>query len=287
MVQREDFRAQMMYLDRHFQVLPLHDALKKKSDGDIDRPTVVITFDDGYQNNHDLALPVLEEFRIPATIYLATGFLDTDSTIWTGQLQHAMAVTRRDRLTWRDRTWEIASRPGRLECLRAVKSELKAAPQVSLMETVAELVEQLTGSARVSLTVSSPYRMLDDESVKRLAESDLVELGAHTHSHHVLSRLDGPAQDREIRVAKEFIESITSERWQSFAYPNGQPEDFTDETVALLDKHDFDNAVTTVSGLCDLAVDEPYHLPRISVDGRSSLSQFKLGIFDIPGRFRN
>ena len=119
MVQLDDFQSQMRYLKRHFDVLPLREAMQRRLSRNIDRPTIVITFDDGYQNNCDIALPILEELQLPATIYLATGFLSTDSTIWTGQLQHAFAATQLKQLTWHGETWDTSSIRPRIEDFRS------------------------------------------------------------------------------------------------------------------------------------------------------------------------
>ena len=146
---------------------------------------------------------------------------------------------------------------------------------------------ELTESACISLDNSSPYRILDTQSLKYLANSEGIELGAHTHNHYVLSRISRETQKSEIGMSKAAIESMTSKPCKSFAYPNGQLTDFDNDTLAILEEFGFESAVTAVDGLCRSSSIQPMQLPRIRVDGRSSFSQFKLGLFDIPGRFRN
>jgi len=287
MVPIDDFSRQMHFLREQFDVLPLDEAVSRCRDRRVQRPIVAITFDDGYQNNHDMALPVLEKLGLPATIYLTTGFLDTDTTIWTGLLQHAFTVTRLKRLEWRGRQWTLDSLTARETCLREIKAEIKSHPQASLFATVAELTQLLTDSDRIALDASSPYRMLDAESLQRLAKSNCIQLGAHTHQHFVLSRIEREMQRSEIRISKQAVETITSKPCRMFAYPNGRPEDFNDDTLAILDDCGFEFAVTTTEGLCNATSFSPFRLPRLPVNGQSSFSQFKLGLFNIPGRLRN
>ena len=286
MVHIDDFRRQMHFLRENYDVLPLDEAVCRCRERRAQRPIVAITFDDGYQSNHDLALPVLEKLGLPATIYLTTGFLDTDTTIWTGLLQHAFTVTRLKRLEWRGRQWELDSLPARAACLRELKTEIKSQPQASLFATVAELTQSLTGGDRIALDASSPYRMLDAASLQRLAKSDCIQLGAHTHQHFVLSRIERELQRSEIQISKQMVEALTSKPCRTFAYPNGRPEDFNDDTLAIVEDLGFEFAVTTVEGLCNPASFSPLRLPRLAVDGQSSFSQFKLGLFNIPGRLR-
>jgi peptidoglycan/xylan/chitin deacetylase (PgdA/CDA1 family) len=286
MVPIDDFRQQMHFLQEQFDVLPLDEAVSRCRDRRVQRPIVAITFDDGYQNNHDMALPVLEKLGLPATIYLATGFLDTDTTIWTGLLHHAFTVTRLQRLEWRGRQWELDSLSARATCLREIKAGIKSQPQAPLFATVAELTQALTDGDRIALDASSPYRMLGAASLQRLAKSDCIQLGAHTHQHFVLSRIERELQRSEIRISKQAVESLTSKPCRSFAYPNGRPEDFNDDTLAILEDCGFEFAVTTVEGLCNATSFSPLRLPRLPVNGQSSFSQFKLGLFNIPGRLR-
>jgi peptidoglycan/xylan/chitin deacetylase (PgdA/CDA1 family) len=284
MVPIEEFRRQMHFLRDNFEVLPLDEALRRCRDRRVQRPIVAITFDDGYQSNHDLALPVLEKLGLPATIYLTTGFLDTDTTIWTGLLQHAFTVTRLQRLEWRGRQWELDSVSARGACLREVKRQIKSQSQTCLFAAVTELTQLLTGSDRITLDASSPYRMLGAASLQRLAKSDRIQLGAHTHQHFVLSRIEREMQRSEIRISKQMVESLTSKPCRFFAYPNGKPEDFNDDTIAILGDCGFEFAVTTIEGLCNASSFSPLRLPRLSVNGQSSISQFKLGLFNVPGR---
>lgn len=286
MVLADDFRRQMQFLREHFDVLPLAEAVSRCRDRRVKRPIVAITFDDGYQSNHDLALPVLEELGLPATVYVTTGFLDTDTTIWTGLLQHAFTVTRLQLLEWRGRQWQLDSLSARANCLRELKSQIKSQPQAGLAATVAELTQLLTGAERIVLDVSSPYRMLDAASLQRMAKSDCIQLGAHTHQHFVLSRIERELQRSEIQISKRMVESVTSKPCRLFAYPNGRAEDFNDDTLAILEDCGFEFAVTTVEGLCSAASFSPMRLPRLAVDGQSSFSQFRLGLFNIPGRLR-
>lgn len=280
----DEFRAQMVYLKKHFDVVKLTDAIGLLRDEMLDRPTVVITFDDGYQSNHDLALPILEELSLPATIFLSTGYLNTESTIWTGLLQHAFAVTRQVRLDWHGRTWDIAKIEDRIDCMISIKAELKLLPNRDLMQIIDELMFKLTGCAHVSLPDDSPYRMLNLFSINNLSKSAMIELGAHTHSHRILSKLDSETQREEICMSKEVVESMSSRPCLSFAYPNGCPEDYDAVTLSILKDCGFEVAVTTVPELCS-PTSPDLELPRINVDGRSSLAQFKFLPFNLPGRF--
>ena len=102
-VWERNFREQMLYLKKHCQVIPLRDvpgAIKAKAR----RPRVALTFDDGFQSNYGVAFPILQELDLPATIFLATGFVDSDDTPWFCRINDALSRTSLTRLYWDGRS---------------------------------------------------------------------------------------------------------------------------------------------------------------------------------------
>src|SRR5688572_1063404 len=94
------FRRHMELLRAHCTVLPLAEALDRLQAGTLRGPTVAITFDDGFQNVHDVAFPILRRLGLPATTFLCTGLVDTDQTLWFCRLHQAMMATRSASLHW-------------------------------------------------------------------------------------------------------------------------------------------------------------------------------------------
>ena len=285
MVNIDAFRSQMRYLKEHFNVVSLTQAVRLIEDDAITDPTVVITFDDGYQNNFDLAYPILCEEHLPVTIFISTLFTDSDTTIWTGILQNAFALSPRSGFEWRGQRFDLGSLEQRQESLTAVKLLLKDNPQDTLFSEVDSIVASLDASGPISLAIDSPYRMLTSNSVKILAKSDLIELGAHTHSHYILSRIPVAAQEIEIRNSLDLVESHTGGPCRWFAYPNGRSCDYDDNSLMILRKAGVTAAVTTESGTCDAST-PVLELKRIAVSGDADMSSFRLSLFDIPGRLK-
>ena len=79
--------------------------------------------------------------------------------------------------------------------------------------------------------------------------ADFTAYGGHTHSHVIVSRIDGQPLDDEIRTCRERIETETGGRVETFAYPNGRAIDFTDEAKRVLRRNGFRTAFTTIDGI--------------------------------------
>src|SRR5262249_31487324 len=219
-LEKNSFRQQMHYLQRHFRVLPLSEAIDQMVCGKIDEPTAVITFDDGFQNNYDVAFPILKENGLPATIFLTTGFLDTSDTLWFCRLHHALACTMKPTLEWDGQRYDLTT--VRFQTLCALYAALKRLPHAKLVAEVDRLILKLGLDTERPIESDSPYRMLNSDSIKTMVSTGLIEFGAHTHHHAILSLLPRKQQIEEISRSIEAVQKITGQPCEYFAYPNGQ-----------------------------------------------------------------
>ena len=93
-VLREEFRKQMVYLKSQYRIIPLSQAadcfLKKRT---LPSKSTVITFDDGYLNNHTHAWPICRELQLPFTVFVATDFIGQRQALWTDRLTIAISKT--------------------------------------------------------------------------------------------------------------------------------------------------------------------------------------------------
>lgn len=269
------FVAQMDYLARHFEVLSLDEAIERLVLGKITRPTAVITFDDGFQNNHDVAFPVLQALRFPFTIYLTTGLVDTNRSVWFCDVLDALGRTTLPSFEWRGEQYGLCTVQARMETSVRLQRELKRLPHAQLLMEVAQIREMLGCEPEHRVTPGSPFRILDSESIRRMSRTGLADFGGHTHSHAILSRISASAREAEIRQSISAVERITGQPCRHFAYPNGRQEDYEQESVALLKDLNVVSAVTTTPGPNTCATDR-YLLRRYGIGAWTSMSLFKL-----------
>jgi hypothetical protein len=137
------FREQMVYLKRHFDVLPLSRAVDAVKLGKISRPTTVITFDDGYENNWTVAFPILQELQLPAAIFLTTSWIDTGNTLRYLRLNEALANTRESLLLWNGRSLDLRNTQSREHANVLIRQEIRALPQSERMSRLSAIIKQL------------------------------------------------------------------------------------------------------------------------------------------------
>jgi peptidoglycan/xylan/chitin deacetylase (PgdA/CDA1 family) len=242
---------QMLGWVRHWcNVLPLDEAVRRLREGSLPARAAAITFDDGYADNHDHALPILQRHGMSATFFIATSFLD-GGRMWNDTVIEAVRHTSADQIDLRD--FGVAPPAGASHWPLG-----SPAQRESLAEAVAA---RLGGSLPGDLMMASTQ-------VQQLRRGGM-QIGAHTHTHPILARLGREAARQEIATSKHRLEALLDEPVSLFAYPNGRPsQDYVGETVELLRELEFDAAVTTAVGAANRASD-PLQLPRFTPWDRS------------------
>lgn len=266
----EKWRSFAAWLARSYRVLPLGDAVRCLEQGrSLPDYAMCLTMDDGFRSNYDLAFPVLREHQMPASIYLATSFVDEKKPVWVDRVSYSLASTGRSHAD-----------------LRRIKNDLKRRPQDDIEAAVAE-IEKETGFA-LPARVDDPalpatQRSLDWSQISEMHRSGLVEFGSHTHTHRILGRCSRAVAERELRQSRSIIEDRLGGKCDLFCYPNGTPGDFTDETEALVREAGFRTSLTTVPGW-NAASASPFALRRLGVDNSLDLTRFRLMVTGVLAR---
>jgi peptidoglycan/xylan/chitin deacetylase (PgdA/CDA1 family) len=223
--QRADIGAQFEHIRRYYRPTSLGDLARMLAEGREPPPgTVVVTVDDGYRDFYRVAYPVLRKYGIPATLFVVTGFIDRACWLWVDRVTYCLGDT---------------------EMARSVKEELKHLDLGARDARLAEL-EHSTG-VRVPAEIPCDYEPCSWDELREMA-SHGIEIGAHTVTHPILSRISDPARLAfEILGSKKRIEDELQRPVLHFAYPNGLWDDFGPEAVRLV-RANFKTGVAAVTG---------------------------------------
>ena len=256
------FRQLMRFLARSFRFISMAEAVQALDSGNLPSRALVVTFDDGYADNLEVASPILCELGIPACFFVASGFMDGG-------------------MMWNDRVIEaIRSAPGSVADIgRAIGETIgdghgvtHAADRTGLciasLSTIKHLDHQQRGqlveSIESSLGSSPRGKLMMTPVQLRSLRAQGMAIGAHTVSHPILASLDEGTARREIEDGKAQLEQVLGERLAYFAYPNGKPgTDYHARDVALVRAAGFDAAVSTAWGVSAPGQDI-FQLPRFT-----------------------
>ena len=263
----ETFRAHMRWLRASkFDVLPLKQAAEALAEGRLRRRSVALTFDDGFRNNVSVALPVLEEFGLPATIFLSTGLIDSAATTWAGRVTRALIDTRAELLDYAGTRFALSSHAERVAANRHLQRMVKAIAPADPGAEVAQIEALLGACENPDVADDADLGMLRREDIEHALATGLVSFGGHSVTHPILSALGDAALKWETQGSVAGVEALTQSRCETFAYPNGQPADYDDRAVALLRGA----GVTTIATTTQLANEsgaDPLSLSRWVLGG--------------------
>lgn len=245
--------------------ISLLDLVRALQGQSLPRRAVAVTFDDNYTSNLTQAYPLLTSEQIPATVFVDTGSIN-GSCFWWDELDRVLLLTAGlpDRLRLRlqevEHEWPTARREEREQAHQTIRYLLRAAT----VDERERVIRDLTHWAQLEGTRGLDDRPMTSDELARLAQDGLVELGAHTITHPVLSALSTRAQFEEIVGSRQALEAITGCPVRTFAYPYGEASDFTQETTDIARASGFSAACTAIPGVVEPG-DDIFQLRRCAV----------------------
>jgi peptidoglycan/xylan/chitin deacetylase (PgdA/CDA1 family) len=199
-VEPDLFEQQLALLVSSFKPLPLAELVGRLEADEVPPGAVAVTFDDGYRDNLVTGKPLLERYEIPATVFVVSGSVDSDRDFWWDELERLapqLAARANDDLETVFRGWH-----GRLQSLTEEERR----------QTLADLGGEIHGDEPTTMSA---------EELRRLASGPLVEIGAHTVTHPLLTNLTMDEQLEEMRGSKQALERLLLGPIDGFSYPYG------------------------------------------------------------------
>ena len=282
-----DFAAQMDYVSRKYNVISGTElAAFIKGRRQLPAHAAIITFDDGYYDNYVNAYPILKARNLPAIIFLATDFIGSREPFFWDLIAYCFFHTKKEQAqlpllgvqSWTDRPTRDVVMQHLIEALKKLSNMEKQ-----------KIIDQLPQILDIDLSEEAfKNLMMSWSNAKELSENG-VELGAHTASHPILTRISLTETSGELLKSKKHIEAEIGKPALSFAYPNGQSSDFNNEIVNRVQKAGFEIAFTLLPGPTrrTTVIKNPLTIRRIFLSYTDSFPRFaaKLtGLDRIPGR---
>lgn len=202
----DQFRSQLRHISRHYGVINFK-QLKERLDetGKLPGNSLVITFDDGYRDNYEVAWPILREFGMTATFFVATGFMGGNRLFWWDRLAWIVkkAVEGRLEIPGEDGlTIDLADFPDRQEAVRKVVKGAKFLPE----REKEELITRLSSQLGVDPDAQAHSNMMDWDQLREMDASGM-EIGAHSVGHPIFSNIDEDRLRSEVAGPMEKIRS--------------------------------------------------------------------------------
>ena len=271
-VARSVFAGQMKRLKALRPVVSMR-AIADAHHGRAELPAgaVAVTFDDGFRNNFTQALPVLEEVRVPATLYVATGFIETGRFIWTDQLEAAFLQSDVDEidLSVGDEVfrYRLANEDQKIFAYNDTRLRCKVFSNEKKDDAVQAIVDRLAGQLGSDDPLSA---FMTWDELRQMNASPFVDIGGHTVDHIALARVPHDEMTRQIDRSVSRLSDELSEPCTLFSYPEGQEGDFNADVIGHLKQQGFDHCPTAIDGDNNAHRTDPFHILRrmVGMEGR-------------------
>ena len=237
----------------------------------------MLTFDDGYRDNFDVAVPILRERNVPATFFIPTAFLESPRLPWWDHVAYVIKQTQMRRLTLERNPGGSGAPPLVIDLETMPRTvAIMTIIRAFLDDTIADerwFLDQLSERAEVDVDHEGLGRALfmTWDQVRQLADSGAgLTVGSHAHSHHKLAGLDDESQRNELAGSKRILEARLGREVTALAYPYGWPGTYTASTKALAAEAGYRLAFTSREGVNRPGTLDPYEISRLGVGSGDS-----------------
>jgi peptidoglycan/xylan/chitin deacetylase (PgdA/CDA1 family) len=279
------FAEQLEYLTKRYAIVPLSELAES-----IGRPggasprLAAITIDDGYRDAYQIAYPLLRRYRAPATLFTPADFIDRRVWIWTDKARFlaGQAVPQQFSLNLGGSALrvEFKGAASRRDASERINARLKQLPE----EIKEEAIERLARALGVDVPERPPEEFGPiswDEA--REMQANGIEIGSHTMTHPILTKVGDEQLRRELRESRSRLEEALKRRVDLFCYPNGDYDQRVSREVA---RAGYRIAVTCVNGL-NRTGEDPLALRRVPAEnGLTRFAQSTCGFEELRGRAR-
>jgi peptidoglycan/xylan/chitin deacetylase (PgdA/CDA1 family) len=267
----DQLNEQISYLKQYSSLVTLEEAVAFV-DGEIDekggrrRCRVLITFDDGYLDNYEVAFPILRSHGVQGVFFLATDLVGTCSVPWWDHIAYLIKTGRRRRFSLRYPAELVVDldRKGMAQSLREVLNLYKRPDNTDPTRFIRDLREEVRGDE-----LSETMRRFLNWNEAREMISGGMAIGSHTNSHHVLSQLTLDQQRRELAESRSVLRQELGMEVEALAYPVGAATSFSNQTQQLAEAVGYRAAFSFYGGTNLPRRTQRYDIRRVGVGGQS------------------
>jgi len=225
-----------------------------------------ITFDDGFQNNYNVALPILEKYNVPATIYITTDFVDRNLMSWIDRIEWAFENKKnfKIKLPWELKYLEVSSTEEKIRILDDIRNNVKNNYNIEPNSFADDIQTQLN-FPKTKSNVSQLDQKLSWQEINVLSNNPLISIGGHTHSHTIMSFMSRGDLRIEISKSLSLLKTRGGILTNHYSYPEGKKFSYNDKVIKELKNHGIICCPSAEEGLNKIGTN-PFELKRIFVN---------------------
>jgi peptidoglycan/xylan/chitin deacetylase (PgdA/CDA1 family) len=280
----EEFERQVALFARHFDPIGVSELAAHIEHGArLPKAPLLITFDDGYLDNYEVVLPILQKYKVKGTFFIATDYIDSRQLFWWDKINYLLKTAKKDRITIRyPETVELeldakGVAAAITKCLRIVKD-------VYDLDLV-RFLDQLTELTASDLTPATERKFADEllmtwDQVRGLATAGM-DVQSHTASHRVLQTLTPKVLEHELERSKTVLAERLGHRIHTVSYPVGKPLADVPHVKEAVRKAGYTLGFSNASGVSNRWSFDPIEVRRMAAHHGLNTDAFR-GYMTVP-----
>jgi peptidoglycan/xylan/chitin deacetylase (PgdA/CDA1 family) len=273
------FEQQLAYVTRTFDLVGLDDVLGFLRGRSLPPSPLLITFDDGYRDNHDVALPLLAKYGARATFFVATAYVDERRLYWWDRIHYALKKSPRATVELRyphALSVPLGSDPARRgTAIARVLQIVKERYDLDLPR----FLDHLDDASGVAVTPNEERALADRhvmtwDHVRALRRAGM-DVASHTHTHRVLETLRPAELAMELHMSRALLEDVLGESVQAISYPVGRADTVPEPVRRAVRAARYEAAFSNHAGVSLKCLADPLDLRRIPVEGVATVGHFQ------------
>ena len=266
------FEKQVKYLKKHYQPLKFSELSYYISNPrKLIKPPVIITFDDGFLDNYKFAYPILERHKVPATFFITTDAIENGTPFWFDLIAYLILRHNNDYIIISDKKVTIGhTLESKRNAINKLLLHLKVIPEAEKNKIIAEVKTQIPfENDYLKMTRNMSWDELN------VMKNNGMEIGSHSVTHPILSRMSNDEIKKEIGDSKRMIEEKLETECIVFSYPVGGYEEYNSYSLDQLKLSNYKYACTYEPGINDLSNEDFYQFKRIHIERYTAFHNFK------------
>ena len=271
----EAFRGQMVYLRRHFSPMRFDEVLERVDRGRrLPKDAVLVTFDDGYDDNYRVAFPILRELDMSAMFFVSTGYIDSGRPFAFDWLVHMICRSGAGRLQLPELglDWELGSTLDARRMQAAQLLDRLKALDAEAQNALITGLERQWGMQRAS--APPDCRPMTWGQLREMRAAGM-EIGSHGVDHQMLAKLPRERMVAEVGESRRALERELGGKVIALSYPVGGPDAYDEDTIEAVRLAGYRMACSYINGVAPIDASTSYALPRLSIERQMDQAWFE------------
>ena len=224
-IEKNQFEQHIKYLSKKFNVISFEDAFYLYQNNiKPDKKTITVSFDDGYLNNLEVALPILDKYKVKTTFFISGICSEDDNFIlWSDIIAFASYFSTENFIIVNDKKFIKQGKYNLIEEKSniSIYNYIKNLPYLQRDEILNEVKKTYDFENNLTKLPKEYWKLMNREEIKKLSESEIVTIGSHGHLHYNLANIDLEQAKIELEVSKKILSDITGKNINLISFPDG------------------------------------------------------------------